>query len=389
MESDFQGDIDIIGQIAAVPKILEVVCRTTGMGFAAVARVTNDRWIACKVLDNIDFGLRAGDELQVETTLCQIVRDNRAPVIINHVDEDEDFWAHQTPKIYGFQSYISVPIILADGKLFGTLCAIDPRPALIDKPEVISIFTLFAELIAVQIDAQQKIIRSEKILLDEREVSELREQFIAVLGHDLRNPLSAIDAGINLLLRGLLDDKSLSILKLMKGSTMRMRELIENVLDFARGRLGGGFLLQRENQPLEPVLRQVIEEVRFIWENHQIDASFNLAKNAAVDPARIAQLFSNLLANAVIHGAPGTPIRVEATSDDREFKLAVINKGKPIPSEILQRLFQPFYRGSASVRVQGLGIGLFIASEIARAHGGELQVMSTSDETRFMFVMAA
>jgi hypothetical protein len=89
-----------------------MVCRTTGMRFAAVARVTEDRWIACSVLDEIDFGLKPGGELKVETTICNEIRQSREPVIINHVAEDEAWCAHATPALYGFQSYISVPIIL-------------------------------------------------------------------------------------------------------------------------------------------------------------------------------------------------------------------------------------------------------------------------------------
>lgn len=147
MAQDFQAEVDRVSRIKSVPTILEVVCRTTGMGFAAVARVTKDRWIACSVLDEIDFGLKPGGELRVETTICHEIRQSREPVIINNVAEDEVWRHHATPALYGFQSYISVPIILADDTLFGTLCAIDPRPARLKAPETIGMFRLFADLI--------------------------------------------------------------------------------------------------------------------------------------------------------------------------------------------------------------------------------------------------
>ena len=124
---DFQADIAAIQNIDAVPTILDVVCRTTGMGFAAVARVTEDRWIACGVKDEIAFGLEPGGELKVETTICHEIRESREAVIINHVAEDRLYCGHPTPALYGFQSYISMPIILSNGRFFGTLCAIDPR----------------------------------------------------------------------------------------------------------------------------------------------------------------------------------------------------------------------------------------------------------------------
>ncbi|HEY0203028.1 MAG TPA: ATP-binding protein [Acetobacteraceae bacterium] len=133
--------------------ILEVVCRTTGMGFAAVARVTEDRWVACRVRDEIAFGMKPGGELKVETTICSAVRNARLGVFIDNVAEDATYCGHPTPALYGFQSYISMPIVLKDGTFFGTLCAIDPRPARVSTPETIGMFRLFAELIALHLDA--------------------------------------------------------------------------------------------------------------------------------------------------------------------------------------------------------------------------------------------
>nr|ART36787.1 D428 [uncultured bacterium] len=388
MHADFQNDIENIARIAAVPTILNVICKTTGMGFAAIARVTDGRWIACQVLDNIDFGLKPGGELKVETTICHLVRKNRQPVIINNVDEDAIYSKHPTPKMYGFQSYISMPIVLPDGSFFGTLCAIDPRPARVNSVEVIGMFKLFAELIAFHFDASDKMIRFEKKLLDERQMAELREQFIAVLGHDLRNPLASINAGANQLLRLTPDTKAAGIVKLMQGSVKRMSGLIDNVLDFTRGRLGGGLALERESKSLEPTLRQVIDEISLVWHDRKVTTKFQLSRPFFGDHARVAQLFSNLLGNAVTHG-DDTPVRVEAYNDDKEFRLDVVNNGNPIPHADLKRLFQPFYRGPCGANLQGLGLGLFIASEIARAHGGDLRATSTITETRFTLLIPA
>ena len=110
---DFRADIDAISGIDAVPTILNVVCRVTGMGFAAVARVTEGRWICLAVNDEINFGLKPGGELNVETTICHEVRQSRDAVIIDHVAEDELYCKHHAPEMYGFQSYISMPISCA------------------------------------------------------------------------------------------------------------------------------------------------------------------------------------------------------------------------------------------------------------------------------------
>ena len=126
MADNFQGDLAAVARIDAVPTILEVVCRTTGMGFAAVARVTDKRWIACAVRDEISFGLKPGGELKLETTICNEIRASGEGVVIDHVAEDEAFCGHPTPAMYGFQSYISMPIVRPGGA-FLARCARSTR----------------------------------------------------------------------------------------------------------------------------------------------------------------------------------------------------------------------------------------------------------------------
>lgn len=388
MTHDFQDDIDAIQRIPAVPTILDVVCRATGMGFAAVARVTEDRWVACQVLDNLHFGLPAGGELKVETTLCHEVRQLREVIVIDNVAEDPVYFGHHTPSIYGLQSYISMPIILPDGRFFGTLCAIDPKPAKLNNPQILGTFKLFAELIAYHLDAEKKLIDAQASLLDEQTTSELREQFIAVLGHDLRNPLASISGAANILLREPQTDKSVRVIGMMRGSVLRMSALIDNVLDFARGRLGGGLGLHKTaDRPLTTTLEQVVSEIRSGHPERRIDVNFDLPAGIEVDHERIAQMLSNLLGNAVTHGSPDHPILVEASINDGRLYLSVANAGEPISESAREKLFQPFNRGRANPGIQGLGLGLYISSEIAEAHGGDLQVVSDKDETRFTFTM--
>ena len=390
MTGDVEASVAAVAGIDAVPTILEVVCRTTGMGFAAVARVTEDRWIACSVRDQIGFGLHPGEELKVETTICDNIRDTGRPVIIDHVAEDKAYCGHPTPAMYGFQSYISFPIFRRDGRFFGTLCAIDPRPARLATPETTGMFKLFAELIGFHLDAQERLASSEAALLDERATGELREQFIAVLGHDLRNPLAAVSAGTHALLRRPLDEKSEFIVRLMQTSVRRMADLVDNILDFARGRLGGGLSLDRNaDEPLEPTLAQVVAELRAAWPDRVIETHFALSHPVRCDRGRIAQLFSNLLANALTHGTADGPVRVWASCRNGNFELSVANPGDPIPPATVGRLFQPFYREPLRPSQQGLGLGLYIASMIAKAHDGTLDVTSSPDETRFTFRMPA
>ena len=154
IDLDIDPDVDAVSRISMIPTLLAVICQSTGMGFAAVARVTENKWIACGVRDEVSFGLKAGDELKIETTICSEIRKNQKAVIIDHADEDITYCDHPTPKMYGFQSYISMPIIRKNGDFFGTLCALDAKPARLKIPSVIGMFELFADLISFHLDLQ-------------------------------------------------------------------------------------------------------------------------------------------------------------------------------------------------------------------------------------------
>jgi sigma-B regulation protein RsbU (phosphoserine phosphatase) len=209
-----------------------------------------------------------------------------------------------------------------------------------------------------------------------------------VLGHDLRNPLASIDAGVRMLQKEALGGRGPAIVRLVQSSVSRMAELIDNVLDFARGRLGGGLKLDLNAEArLRPVLEQVVAELRSAWPERAIETALVIDQPVNCDRARIAQLLSNLLGNALTHGAPDAPARVSASSDGDVFVLSVENKGEPIPPGTVDRLFQPFFRGAGRTGQQGLGLGLYIASEIARAHGGTLTVASSPERTRFTLRM--
>lgn len=159
MNDDFSADIRSVQQIESIDSILEEVCRLTGMGFAAVARVTAERWIACQVLDKIAFGLDAGGELDISTTICEEIRLSGKSVMIDHVSREPMWRTHPTPLLYGFQSYISVPILRGDGSLFGTLCAIDPAPREVSLASVAPRIAELAATIGRALDEESRGLR--------------------------------------------------------------------------------------------------------------------------------------------------------------------------------------------------------------------------------------
>lgn len=385
-QTDFSSDLQTISSIDAVPVILNMVKHMTGMRFAAVARVTERKWIACAVDDSIDFGLLPGGELVLESTICHEIRQHHQPVIFGHASQHPLFSTHHTPKTYGLESYISIPIIKADGEFFGTLCAIDSVPANLDDPAIEKTLTLFAQLIAMSLDTQGHLHATKTALADANEMGRLREQFIAVLGHDLRTPLSAIRMSADLLQSKAEDKRSRTLLSAIRTSSVRMGVLIENILDFARGRLGGGIPVQRKLvDDLQQTLRQTLEEIQVAYPQAKFIDSLEVPAGVYCDPLRISQLLSNLLGNAVTHGSIAEPIVLKAFAEGDEIVISLTNQGTPIPPALMPLLFEPFSRSEAGQRHEGLGLGLYIAGQIANAHNGTLSV--TSDrETGTCFV---
>jgi signal transduction histidine kinase len=143
------------------------------------------------------------------------------------------------------------------------------------------------------------------------------------------------------------------------------------------------------DQPLTEIFNHVVEEIKAASPDTEIDTRFDLMHPVDCDGKRIAQLFSNLLGNAVAYRLPGTQVRVDAESTEEHFTLSVTNRGNKIPEEVQQHLFRPFYRADQKSKKDGLRLGLYIASEIAVAHHGRLEVSSSEIETCFRLLMPA
>ena len=163
-----QSPADAVAAVATidfVPTVLRLVCEMTGMGWSAVAHVGDEWWTACAVHDGIGFGLQPGSQIEVDTTLCVEVKRTLTPIVIDHVAADPSFADHLVPRKYGFQSYVSVPIVLAGGEYFGNLCALDPRPHPISRDRTASMFEAFASLIAAYLEVERQRDKAQASLL--------------------------------------------------------------------------------------------------------------------------------------------------------------------------------------------------------------------------------
>jgi signal transduction histidine kinase len=373
-------DVAAVSKIEAVPTLLEVLCDTTGMRFAAVARVTESTWTACVVKDGIDFGLQPGDQLDLESTLCIESKRSNEPIVIEHASVDPRYYSHHTARIYKIESYVSVPIVLANGRYFGSLCAIDPAPAKVADPKIISMFTRFAALIAMQLEGEMARQQDQTALRHAQAANELREQFIAILGHDLRNPLQAVYSAGVLLEKRLTDPALQGVAGRIRINVKRMTSLINDILDFARGRLGEGIGVQiKEVDDMDAGLNAVVREFQDGQPERQIVTNISVTRKVRCDLGRVQQVASNLIGNALKHGAPQGPVKVSARAEDSEFVLDVWNAGEPIAPESIDKICEPFWRQSTTGNREGLGLGLYICSQIVRAHGGTLSVTSNEE----------
>jgi signal transduction histidine kinase/FixJ family two-component response regulator len=218
----------------------------------------------------------------------------------------------------------------------------------------------------------------------QRAVLEFQERFVAVLGHDLRNPLSSVNMAAGLLAQRAEQSNDIATTRVVAriaSSTRRMAHMVSQIMDLSRVRLAGGFDVSLSPVDLRGVLSSVIEELKSVQPSR--DVRLECASVIGVwDRERLEQVFSNLIGNASHHGAAERPITVTAQRDGDWVCVDVHNFGEPIPPELQRSVFEPFRRGEGTGRVAktaGLGLGLYISHELVAAHGGQITVRSDAE----------
>ena len=228
--------------------------------------------------------------------------------------------------------------------------------------------------------AESMRVRAEELLA----VAEFRERLIGIVGHDLRNPLNSMLMASGLLLaHGELSEADGRLVHRIVDSGQRIARMITQVLDFTRGKLGGGFSLEPTRADLGEIFRDVVEE-------HRLGSGAEIQLEVAGDVVgrwdgdRLAAVASNLVGNALDHSTPATPVTVRIHGDEGMVFAEVSNLGPPIPIAMLPTMFLPYRSGSSERRRVGhMGLGLYISSEMARSHGGTLGVRSADGSTTF------
>jgi PAS domain S-box-containing protein len=235
----------------------------------------------------------------------------------------------------------------------------------------------------LQAEEARRAIAEEKAALAEKaRIQEFQERFLAVLGHDLRNPLASIDMGTGILRQRATDPIDIRVMDRMRVSSLRMSRMIEQILDLTRTRLGGGLDIHPQPLDLRDAIDHVVDELRAANPSRtiQVDAP---PLPGTWDRDRLEQVFSNLVGNALVHGDPAKPVSIRARMEGQSILVEVHNEGHPIPKELHSVIFNPFRRGQRDSRTQGtagLGLGLYISNEAVIAHGGRIDLQSSVTE---------
>jgi signal transduction histidine kinase len=218
-----------------------------------------------------------------------------------------------------------------------------------------------------------------------RELDHAKETFLGILGHDLKTPLSAVIASAQFLLEAReLSDGQRGMAERIERAGRRMHQMVSDLLDFTRSRLGKGIPIERTEVDLDRAVHEVVDEVKASHPERRVEVKTSGELKGSWDARRISQALSNLIGNAVQHGSEDTPIVVDASSEGEEIAIAVHNEGPEIPAEKVGQLFNPLSRvnpgGSEGHDPSHLGLGLYIARAIANAHGGRIDVRSSATE---------
>lgn len=225
-------------------------------------------------------------------------------------------------------------------------------------------------LLAEELDAQS--------LLRDRAL--FAEQMVGIVSHDLRNPLSAILMGVQLLARTE-NERSARVLGHVRNSAERAQRLIEELLDFTQARVGSGLIVNLQPMDLHQLVEHTLDELTLAFPDRKINHVTQGVAQCTGDADRLAQLIGNLVSNAATYGRAGTPIMVRSAIDDGMASVEVHNEGEPIPTTMLATVFEPMVRGvTGSNTVRSVGLGLFIVKEIAKAHGGEMAASSAATQ---------
>lgn len=373
--------IELLASLDSVAALLRVVCDISGLGVATVAEVTEQRWIACAVEDRIAFGLQPGAELDLESTLCNHVRSSHDAVIISDVTQNPTYCDHPAPGLYGWKSYLSVPVFRPNGTFFGTLCAFDPQPApRLEQRPVIDTLDGFARLLGELLAREEQRREASPGARGDHDLTPLREQLLVLLEEDLQRPLQALAKEAS---------ADAAQAQRLQAEAQRLAERSAAAADFVRVRLGHGLplkltLVEGVNERLTNLLATL--QARFPDQTLGSELP-ELPAALRLDLPRLLQAVGALLEWVASRNPPGGSLLLRGLIQERCYSLAVESRTAVVDPGSLSQVFQPALSQATAEQPARLELSLYLAQEVARGHGGSLVARQENGRLRFILTL--
>lgn len=373
--------IELLASLDSVAALLRVVCDISGLGVATVAEVTEQRWIACAVEDRIAFGLQPGAELDLESTLCNHVRSSHDAVIISDVTQNPTYCDHPAPGLYGWKSYLSVPVFRPNGTFFGTLCAFDPQPApRLEQRPVIDTLDGFARLLGELLAREEQRREASPGARGDLDLTPLREQLLVLLEEDLQRPLQALAKEAS---------ADAAQAQRWQAEAQRLAERSAAAADFVRVRLGHGLplkltLVEGVNERLTNLLATL--QARFPDQTLGSELP-ELPAAVRLDLPRLLQAMGALLEWVASRNPAGGTLLLRGELDERCYRLAVESRTAVVDPGSLSQVFQPALSQATAEQPARLELSLYLAQEVARGHGGSLVARQENGRLRFILTL--
>jgi signal transduction histidine kinase len=359
-----------------LPELLRVLLETCASVDAAALLLLEGDVLRVHAAAGSGLENTIGEVVPLGESLAGRVAQTRAPVTSRDAAADPVV-TRPSIKRSGLRGYYGVPLLLAD-ELIG-VATIGSRTAAEFSDEDRLLFRTMSGRAAAIIAKARLDAELARRNAELAAALEYRDRLLAVLSHDLRNPLSVVLTSAELLERdGPLSETQRRAVGRVANSARRIEHMVRDLLDYTRLRQGQELPVSARDVDLLALCHQVLDDVRLLHPGVELRCIAEGKTVGWFDPEAMARVISNLVTNAIIYGQGDRPVTVSLRGTDREVWMEVHNEGQPIAENVLPHIFEPFRRGAGAAKdtPAGLGLGLFISQQIVAAHGGEIEVRS-------------
>ena len=362
-----------------LPELLRVLLETCASVDAAALLLLDGEVLRVHAATGLGLETTVGEAVPMGASLAGRVAQTRAPISSRDAAVDP-LVTRESIKRSGIRGYYGVPLMLGD-QLIG-VATIGSRTAAEFSEEDRLLFRTMsgraAALIAkARLDAELATRNAELAA-----ALEYRDWLLGVLSHDLRNPLGVVVLSAEMIERGrVLPEREQRLVRRVVDNARRVDRMVRDLLDYTRLRQGQGLPMSPRKIDLLAVCHEVLDGLRVLHPGVDLRCTADGSTVGWFDPERVAQVISNLVSNALVHGDVAAPVAVTFRGTNAEIWMEVHNQGPPIPEPLLPHVFDAFRRGAAATKgTPGLGLGLFISKQIVAAHGGSIDVLSREGE---------